>query len=201
MLTSWSEQSTPAELSIASVLMRPPASAYSMRPRCVSAEVAALADDARAQLAAVDADRVVGAVADLGVRLVGGLHEGADAAVPEQVDRRAQDRRARARPASSVSASTPSAARTSGESGTDFALRGNTPPPAEISVAVVVGPRRARAEREQPLAARRTSAAGSGVGSRKTWRWSKAATSRIWSRAAACRCRTRRPTCRRCRRP
>ena len=36
MLTSWSEQSTPAELSIASVLMRPPAVAYSMRPRCVS---------------------------------------------------------------------------------------------------------------------------------------------------------------------
>ena len=35
MLTSWSEVSTPAELSIASVLMRPPASAYSMRPSCV----------------------------------------------------------------------------------------------------------------------------------------------------------------------
>ncbi len=31
MFTSWSEQSTPAELSIASVLMWPPFSAYSMR--------------------------------------------------------------------------------------------------------------------------------------------------------------------------
>ncbi len=36
MLTSWSEQSTPPELSIASVLMRPPASANSMRPSWVA---------------------------------------------------------------------------------------------------------------------------------------------------------------------
>ncbi len=36
MFTSWSEQSTPAELSMASVLMRPPASAYSTRARCVN---------------------------------------------------------------------------------------------------------------------------------------------------------------------
>ena len=34
MLTSWSEQSTPPELSTKSVLMRPPFNAYSMRPRC-----------------------------------------------------------------------------------------------------------------------------------------------------------------------
>ena len=36
MLTSWSEQSTPAELSIASVLILPPARANSIRPRWVS---------------------------------------------------------------------------------------------------------------------------------------------------------------------
>ena len=71
MLTSWSEQSTPAELSIASVLIRPPRSANSMRPRCVAAEVAAFGDHLAAQLAAVDADRVVGAVAALGVALGG----------------------------------------------------------------------------------------------------------------------------------
>ena len=35
----------------------------------------------------------------------------------------------------SDSASTPSAARTSGESGIDFAVRGKTPPPGEISAA------------------------------------------------------------------
>ena len=35
MLTSWSEQFTPPALSIASVFTRPPASAYSIRPRWV----------------------------------------------------------------------------------------------------------------------------------------------------------------------
>ncbi len=35
MLTSWSEQSTPPELSMASVLIRPPARANSIRPRWV----------------------------------------------------------------------------------------------------------------------------------------------------------------------
>jgi hypothetical protein len=36
MFTSKSEVLTPAELSTKSVLMHPPAAAYSMRPRCVS---------------------------------------------------------------------------------------------------------------------------------------------------------------------
>ena len=45
MLTSWSEQSTPAELSMKSVLIRPPCRASSTRPRWVQPEVAALADD------------------------------------------------------------------------------------------------------------------------------------------------------------
>ena len=36
MFTSRSEQSTPPELSIASVFTRPPPSAYSIRPRCVT---------------------------------------------------------------------------------------------------------------------------------------------------------------------
>ena len=92
MLTSWSEQLTPPALSIASVLIRPPPSAYSIRPRWVRPEVAALADDAAAQLRAVDADGVVGLVARVGVGLRGGLDVRADAAVPQQVDRRAQDR-------------------------------------------------------------------------------------------------------------
>ena len=92
MLTSWSEQLTPATLSIASVLILPPPSAYSIRAALGEAEVAALADDLAAQLVAVDADRVVGLVAGVGVRLGGGLHVRADAAVPEQVDGRPQDR-------------------------------------------------------------------------------------------------------------
>ena len=36
MFTSWSEVSTPAELSMKSVLIRPPASAYSIRPAWVT---------------------------------------------------------------------------------------------------------------------------------------------------------------------
>ena len=68
MLTSWSEQSTPAELSIASVLIAAaPRRVLDARP-LREAEVAALADDAAAQLLRVDADRVVRPVADVGVR-------------------------------------------------------------------------------------------------------------------------------------
>ncbi len=92
MLTSWSEVLTPATLSIASVLILPPPQRV-LDPRALrEAEVAALADDLAAQLVAVDADGVVGLVAGLDVRLGGGLHVGADAAVPQQVDGRPQDR-------------------------------------------------------------------------------------------------------------
>ncbi len=56
------------------------------------AEIAALADDLAAQLLGVDPDRVVGAVEGVGVALGGRLDVGADAAVPEQVDRSEQDR-------------------------------------------------------------------------------------------------------------
>ena len=67
MLTSWSEVSTPAELSIASVLIRPPRRRGLDPAELGEAEVAALADHPAAQLGAVDPDRVVGLVADVGV--------------------------------------------------------------------------------------------------------------------------------------
>ena len=67
MLTSWSEQSTPAELSIASVLMRPPASANSTRPRWVNPRLPPSPTTRQRSSSRVDADRVVGLVADLGV--------------------------------------------------------------------------------------------------------------------------------------
>ncbi len=54
-------------------------------------EVAALADQLATQLAAVDAHAIVGPVADIGVRLGGGLHIGADTAVPQHVDGCAHD--------------------------------------------------------------------------------------------------------------
>ena len=73
MLTSRSEQSTPAELSIASVFTRPPASAYSIARPLRQAEVAALADHPAAQLGGVHPHRVVGLVARLGVGLEAAL--------------------------------------------------------------------------------------------------------------------------------
>ena len=54
------------------------------------AEVGALADDLAAQVRGVHAQGVVGAVADVGMALLAGLHVGADAAEPEQVDLGAQ---------------------------------------------------------------------------------------------------------------
>ena len=75
-----------------SALMCPPA-ARELDPRAArEAEVAALPHDPAAQLGRVDADRVARAVLGRVVGLVRRLHDRADAAVPEQVDRRAQDR-------------------------------------------------------------------------------------------------------------
>ena len=91
-LTSWSEQSTPAELSMKSALMLPPREDSSIRRELGEAEVASLPHDAAAQVGGVDADAVRGAVARVGVGLRRRLHDGADAAVEQQVDRRAQDR-------------------------------------------------------------------------------------------------------------
>ena len=71
MLTSWSEVSTPALLSMASVLTRTPCEGRLDAAELAGAEVAALADDLAAQVGAVDADGVVGPVADLGVGLRG----------------------------------------------------------------------------------------------------------------------------------
>ncbi|RMN69924.1 hypothetical protein ALQ54_05713 [Pseudomonas syringae] len=51
------------------------------------AQVAALAHNLATQLVAVDAQRIVGLVADISVRLIAGLHVGADTAVPQQIDR------------------------------------------------------------------------------------------------------------------
>jgi hypothetical protein len=55
-------------------------------------QIGALADHACAHLVAVDAVRVIGRIAHLGIGLGLGLHIGADAAEPEQVVGRFQDR-------------------------------------------------------------------------------------------------------------
>ena len=89
-----------------------------------AAEVAAFGDDLAAQLAAVDAQRVVGAVADLRVRFARRLDVGADAAVVEQVDRRLEDRVDQLRRRQRVGVDRRAPLATSGVIAIDFALRG-----------------------------------------------------------------------------
>ena len=92
MLTSWSEVSTPAELSMKSVLSSTPCSAASMRPRWVRPRLPPSPTTLQRSSLPSTRNRVVGAVADVGVGLAAGLDVGADAAVPQQVDRRLEDR-------------------------------------------------------------------------------------------------------------
>ena len=103
------------------------------------AEVAALADDPAAQLVGVDAQRRRWPCRRRrALRLGRGLDVGADAAVPEQVDRRVQDRVDQLGRASSRTCPTgsPSAAATCGlDRDRSSAVRGYTPPPAEMSSA------------------------------------------------------------------
>ncbi len=80
-----------------SVLIRPPVWAGPPGLRVFdpsalgAAEIAAFADHPGAHLAAVGADGIVGAIAHVGVGFVMRLEVGADAAIPQQVDRHAQD--------------------------------------------------------------------------------------------------------------
>ena len=100
--------------------------------RLGDAEIGALADRLDAQVGGVDSDRVVGGVADLLLAFRLGLHIGADAAEPEEVDLGEQDGGDQGG-GLDLSASMPSMKRTSGLSGIDFWLRGKMPPPFEIS--------------------------------------------------------------------
>ena len=178
MLTSWSEVSTPAELSMASVLICGRPSAASTRPRWVTPRLAPSPTTLARSSSRVDADRVVGAVADLGVALARRLDVGADAAETEQVDRRLAGSRASVRPASVAGWSMPSARLASRRQ--DDRLGGAVEHAAarRDQALVVVGPGRAR-QVEQPLALGPRAPAGSGSGSMKMWRWLKAASSLV----------------------
>ena len=92
MFTSLSEQSTPALLSMKSVLMRPPRSANSMRPACVIARLAPSPMTLARSSAASARRDVVRRIADVGLALVRGLDIGPDATEPEKVDWRLEDR-------------------------------------------------------------------------------------------------------------
>ena len=161
------------------------------------AEVPALADDAAAQLLGVDPDGVVRAVADLGVPFLLRLHVGADAAVPEQVDRRAEqgvDQLARRQRLGLDAERRPRLGRER-----DRLRRAREDAAAgRDQRRVVVGPGRAR-QREEPLALgearRRIRIRDRGRRAGGRTRRSAGCDGR-----AASRCRTRRRTCRRPRR-
>ena len=180
MLTSWSEVSTPAELSMKSVLSSTPCCARLDAALLGEAEIAALAHDLAAQFVAVDAQRIVGAVADIGVGFRGGLDVGADAAVPQQVDRRLQDGAASVRSASAASTS-PAMPSTRAHF---LATSGSTSACARTRrrlrrSATCRNPPSSNAAARTCARARRTISAVSGFGSRKMWRWSNAASSRM----------------------
>ncbi len=91
MLTSTSEQLTPPGI-VDGVGVAGAAEQAELDASALGdAEIGALADDLRPDLGGGDADRVVGAVADLLVGLGGGAHIGADAAEPQKIDRRLED--------------------------------------------------------------------------------------------------------------
>ena len=114
-------------------LSGPPLSAYSIRPRWVKPRLPPSPTTRQRSSRAVDPDRVVGLVADVGVGLGRGLDVGADAAVPEQVDRRLQDRADQVVGRELVGLDARAPRWTWAESAIDLALRGKTPPPGEIS--------------------------------------------------------------------
>ena len=164
-LTSWSEQSTPAELSTASVLMRPPACAYSMRPRCVkprlppspttrarrSPPLTRMASFVRSPTSALDSsDALTNVPMPPFQNRSTAARAGSPAAARSAAGCVGRRRRARARASGD-------------ERDRLLASRDQTPPPGEISDAVVVVPRRRR-QVEQALALGEGRAPGRGRG-------------------------------------
>ena len=97
------------------------------------AEIGAFADDLGAHLAAVDAHRVVGAVA--GVDIGSAPHALMKVPMPPKNSRStsAFSSALISSAGDSLSTSSPVSAFTSGDSGISFSVRGKTPPPLEIS--------------------------------------------------------------------
>ncbi len=91
MFTSWSEVSTPAELSMASVLMRTPAREASTRPSWVNPRLPPSPTTRTRRSAPLM--RIASLALSPALALVsdGGLDVGADPSVPEQVDGGTED--------------------------------------------------------------------------------------------------------------
>ena len=152
---------------MASVLIRPPLSANSMRPRWVTPRLAPSPITLARTSLARDTDGVVGAIADLASVSSLGPDIGPDPPEPHQVDRRLSGSPfmislGRGR----CPGPGPDSVCIWGESGIDFGWRENTPPPCEINAGVVIRPARA-GQIEQTLAFGIAAPSMSGSGSMK----------------------------------
>ena len=134
MFTSWSEVSTPAELSMKSVLIRPPPRAYSIRPSWVKPR---LPPSATQRARSCEPSTRTGSLALSPAAEWGSAEALTKVPTPPLNSRSTGARRTALTSSFGVSRATcsgrPSAARTWGLTGTDFASRRYTPPPVEIS--------------------------------------------------------------------
>ena len=161
-MTSWSERSTPALLSIASVLMSPPPSANSTRPRWVKPRLPPSPTTRQRKSAPFTRTASLALSPTSALRSCARLHERADAAVPQR-GRRARAGgsdtssfgRERARRPSGM----PSRLRTSGVIGDRLGGARVHAAARRDARAVVVGPRRSGRARTG-AAVRRTTARG-----------------------------------------
>ncbi len=134
MFTSWSEVSTPAELSMASVLMRPPASAYSTRARWVNPRLPP--SPTTRQRSSAASMRTVSLVRSPASALVS-VDAFTKVPIPPFQSRSTGARRIALTTSSGVrgaarsTSPTPSTRRAASDRSTDFAARGYTPPPGE----------------------------------------------------------------------
>ena len=134
MFTSWSEVSTPAELSMKSVLTRPPPSAYSILASWVSPRFppspitlarTCEASTRTASLVRSPASAWTWLEALTYVPMPPFQSRSTGAARIAEISWSGES--------AAVPSSSPSTARACGEIGTDFAERGQTPPPPEMS--------------------------------------------------------------------
>ena len=178
MLTSWSEQSTPAAVVDGVRVEQHAVQRRLDAPPLGEPEVAALDHHGAAQVDAVDPDGVVGAVADLGVGLRRGLDVGADPAVPEQVDGRLED----GAQSSSLGVSALAAGMSRARCAPPRTAGSTWPSGATRRPRLRSGCGRSRpsssGEARRAAAAPANDRAGSGSGSMKMCRWSNAATRR-----------------------
>ena len=160
-------------------------------------EIGALAHHLCPDLAAVDTQRVVGAVADFGMPLLRRLYKSADAAEPEEIDRRAEQFADQLGGGEPIGLD-PEKAFHLGADRHRFGAAVEDAAARRDQRRAVIGPARTR-QSKKPLALGKAPLRVRGPdrqthgGGRKRRRAANGATS-------ACRCQTRRPTCRRRRR-